>query len=82
MNSEFSEDVVALCLIGFHPGFTNSAVNAIGMYVSMNTGNVNTENIFLAADAWMFFHSVMSVMPPMTQSIAHALKTVSNIDTA
>ena len=78
--SVISADVVALCLIGFQPGFTKIAVNATGIYVSMKSGNENTEKIFLAVPAWMFFHSVMSVMPPSTVSKAHALKIVSHID--
>ena len=75
-----SEDVVALCLIGFQPGFTKIAANATGMYVSMKSGNVKIEKIFLATPAWMFFHSVTVVMPPKTMRSAHALKIVSHID--
>ena len=75
-----SEDVVALCLIGFQPGFTKIAANATGMYVSMKSGNVKIEKIFLATPAWMFFHSVTVVIPPKTMRSAHALKIVSHID--
>ena len=46
----------------------------------MKSGKENTEKIFLARPAWMFFHSEMSVMTPNTKSIAQALKTVSPID--
>ena len=60
--------------------FPKRAANAIGIYVSIKSGKENTEKIFLAVPAWMFFHSVMSVIVPRTKSIAHPLKTVSPID--
>ena len=47
------------------------------MYVSMKNGKENAEKILRAVPAWIFFHSVISVMPPSTKRRAHALKTVS-----
>ena len=66
--------------MGFHSTFLNNATHAIGMYVSINMGNVKVYSTFFQFGQLMIFLSVMVVMPPTTNSSKYALPNVLSID--
>ena len=60
----FSALAAKPCRIGFHSTLFTKAASEIGMYVSINSGNVNINTIFFHAGPSIFFHSDSIVTAP------------------